>query len=289
MAGRPLRPATRRRLGRPSPHQQADRPRAHPQPKKLSTNHHAAESQYPVLAPVSKCYPRARGRLPTCYSPVRHSSTRKRAFPFDLHVLSTPPAFVLSQDQTLHRMPYNQPTPKKGQHDQQTTRENPPNRAGQSTAHKQADKKSRARKCTKGIQATQRWPGVKHSQHHNNAGSNQFGTDFRYAVEFSKNRRTPSTASRPSQGQPEPRYPVRSGLSNPVPTPDLWSGTQNPGLYPEDRCPARGSSADSSDPIFRASRPFAIRSSAVHEESYGDTNGRSNPQVSATSPARRRR
>ena len=33
MAGHPLRPATRRRLGRPSPHQQADRPRAHPQPK----------------------------------------------------------------------------------------------------------------------------------------------------------------------------------------------------------------------------------------------------------------
>ena len=36
MAGRPLRPATRRRLGRPSPHQQADRPRAHPTPQKLS-------------------------------------------------------------------------------------------------------------------------------------------------------------------------------------------------------------------------------------------------------------
>ncbi len=33
VAGRPLRPATRRRLGRPLPHQQADRPRAHPQPK----------------------------------------------------------------------------------------------------------------------------------------------------------------------------------------------------------------------------------------------------------------
>src|ERR1700709_1835355 len=59
------------------------------------------KSCYPVLAPVSKCYPEAEGRLPTCYSPVRHSSTRKRAFPFDLHVLSTPPAFVLSQNQTL--------------------------------------------------------------------------------------------------------------------------------------------------------------------------------------------
>ena len=33
MTGHPLRPATRQSLGRPSPHQQADRPRAHPPPK----------------------------------------------------------------------------------------------------------------------------------------------------------------------------------------------------------------------------------------------------------------
>src|SRR5690606_13149857 len=33
----PLRPATRRRLGRPLPHQQADRPRAHPAPKNFPT------------------------------------------------------------------------------------------------------------------------------------------------------------------------------------------------------------------------------------------------------------
>ncbi len=40
--------------------------------------------------------------MSTCYSPVRHSTrTPKDAFAFDLHVLSTPPAFVLSQDQTL--------------------------------------------------------------------------------------------------------------------------------------------------------------------------------------------
>jgi len=32
---------------------------------------------YPVLAPVSRSCPRARGRLPTCYSPVRRSSTPK--------------------------------------------------------------------------------------------------------------------------------------------------------------------------------------------------------------------
>jgi hypothetical protein len=48
------------------------------------------------------CYPPQRGRLPTCYSPVRHCTHRpKPTFSFDLHVLGTPPAFVLSQDQTL--------------------------------------------------------------------------------------------------------------------------------------------------------------------------------------------
>src|SRR5699024_10613857 len=86
------------------PHQQADRPRAHPSPINLSRPHHAARPDYPVLDTVSSAYPRERGRLLTCYSPVRHSSTRCKhpASAFDLHVLSTPPAFVLSQDQTLH-------------------------------------------------------------------------------------------------------------------------------------------------------------------------------------------
>ena len=73
---------------------------------------------YPVLALFSECYPRLLGRLPTCYSPVRRylevrgwkleirfSPTSNlyppTSRPLDLHVLSTPPAFVLSQDQTL--------------------------------------------------------------------------------------------------------------------------------------------------------------------------------------------
>ena len=74
---RPLRPATRRRLGRPLPHQQADRPRAHPTPKKLSTTDTKRWS-YPVLDPVSQAYPEVQGRSPTCYSPVRHSSTQSK-------------------------------------------------------------------------------------------------------------------------------------------------------------------------------------------------------------------
>ena len=103
MAGHPLRPATRQRLGRPSPHQQTNRTRAHPPPPKLSKPHDAARSEHSVLAVVSNCYPKVKGRLLTRYSPVRHSCTPEGALPFNLHVLSTPPAFALSQDQTLHQ------------------------------------------------------------------------------------------------------------------------------------------------------------------------------------------
>src|SRR6266849_3657089 len=36
------------------------------------------------------------------YSPVRHSLSPCEDRTFDLHVLGTPPAFILSQDQTRH-------------------------------------------------------------------------------------------------------------------------------------------------------------------------------------------
>ena len=36
-------------------------------------------------------------------SPVRHFHPTEVGITFDLHVLSTPPAFILSQDQTLHK------------------------------------------------------------------------------------------------------------------------------------------------------------------------------------------
>lgn len=71
----------------------------------LSTNTPCGDWSYPVLDPVSQAYPEVQGRSPTCYSPVRHSSISEETFPFDLHVLSTPPAFVLSQDQTLQTKP----------------------------------------------------------------------------------------------------------------------------------------------------------------------------------------
>ena len=92
MADRPLRPATDRRLGRPLPHQQPNRTQAAPKA------HHCFGPQpicgispsFPGLSPTS-------GYVPTRYSPVRHS----HCWACDLHVLSMPPAFTLSQDQTL--------------------------------------------------------------------------------------------------------------------------------------------------------------------------------------------
>ena len=62
---------------------------------------HAFLADHRVLASVSRGYPRLAGSLITCYSPVRHA-THLAAFTFDLHASSTPPTFVLSQDQTLH-------------------------------------------------------------------------------------------------------------------------------------------------------------------------------------------
>ena len=66
-----------------------------------------------VLAVVSNCCPPLKGRFLTRYSPVRHcpllqlDESSFRRFSFDLHVLSTPPAFVLSQDQTLYKLYLN--------------------------------------------------------------------------------------------------------------------------------------------------------------------------------------
>ena len=57
---------------------------------------------YAVLAILSNGCPPQEGRLPTCYAPVRHFTRGpKPSFSFDLHVLSPPLTFALSQDQPL--------------------------------------------------------------------------------------------------------------------------------------------------------------------------------------------
>ena len=46
-----------------------------------------------------RCCPPLQGKLSTCYSPVCHADYSA----FDLHVLGASLAFILSQDQTLHK------------------------------------------------------------------------------------------------------------------------------------------------------------------------------------------
>ena len=108
MAVHPLRPATDRRFGGPLPRQLPNQTRVHLTPPEFLPLHHAVLWSYAVLAVISNCYPPVWGRLPTRYSPVRRSVTKpfnpkksKQSASLDLHVLGTPPAFILSQDQTL--------------------------------------------------------------------------------------------------------------------------------------------------------------------------------------------
>jgi hypothetical protein len=77
-----------------------------PKRKSLSSTDLVVNRGHPVLIQVSLGYPGLRGRLLTCYSPVRRSVTglvTRTCASLDLHALGTPPAFVLSQDQTLRR------------------------------------------------------------------------------------------------------------------------------------------------------------------------------------------
>ena len=59
---------------------------------------------YGVLVGVSTGYPPVTGKLLTRYAPFRRSPPVYcyTALPLDLHVLSLPLAFILSQDRTLH-------------------------------------------------------------------------------------------------------------------------------------------------------------------------------------------
>ena len=57
----------------------------------------ALSQYYGGLPSVSQSYTPVYGMLCTRYSPVR----RLYCYPLDLHVLSLPLAFILSQDQTL--------------------------------------------------------------------------------------------------------------------------------------------------------------------------------------------
>ena len=101
----PLSPATIVGLVGPLPHQLPNGTRAHPSADFSLTYPDAMDMVLCGISNGFRCYP----LLKAGCSRVTHPSATKFALPsehfqstpFDLHVLSTPPAFVLSQDQTL--------------------------------------------------------------------------------------------------------------------------------------------------------------------------------------------
>ncbi len=109
MADHPLRPANHRSLGRPLPHQLANGTRA-----PLRTTTFMKRSSFipkakakgtisgisPVFTGLFQIQRQVTHALLT-RAPL-YSFHRSGNFSFDLHVLGTPPAFILSQDQTLH-------------------------------------------------------------------------------------------------------------------------------------------------------------------------------------------
>ena len=104
-----------RRLGRPLPHQLSNPTRAHPSAPQFWYLDHAVKTLYAVLPSVSRRYPPSEGQVahalltrPPLSHIIIHSEEIINQASFDLHVLSTPPAFVLSQDQTLKTIVLNQ-------------------------------------------------------------------------------------------------------------------------------------------------------------------------------------
>ena len=109
VAGRPLRPATRLSLGGLLPRQLADRPRAHPETSAFTDFNYEAmpllvtcgiNPPFGGLSPISGQV----AHVLLTLAPLTRQCIATRSDPFDLHVLSTPPAFVLSQNQTLRKI-----------------------------------------------------------------------------------------------------------------------------------------------------------------------------------------
>ena len=152
-------------------------------------------------------------------SPLGHLPEGRASL--DLHVLSTPPAFVLSQDQTLREcfcdIPEQAPS---------LSTESSPSWRRVETGQYELGIPLRGAgflaRCTKGISSRS---GC-HEGHRIADESYIYGTNFRHAVEFSRSGRAPSQLFRAGQGQPSTHYPVgyaRSNLTGTARNPS-WSG-----------------------------------------------------------------
>ena len=109
MAVQPLSPATDRRLGGPLPHQLSNQTRGHLSAHKALATRGCPlaalcgiSSRFQLLSPTERQVPHALLTRPPLSHPLRLTEVALQGASFDLHVLGTPPAFVLSQDQTLY-------------------------------------------------------------------------------------------------------------------------------------------------------------------------------------------
>ena len=95
-----------RRLGEPLPHQLANAPRVHPSATPESA-FQIKTMRFRLLYGISTCFQvlsPSDGQVTHVLltrPPLEHLRASSSMSPLDLHVLGTPPAFVLSQDQTL--------------------------------------------------------------------------------------------------------------------------------------------------------------------------------------------
>ena len=107
VGGHPLRSPTRLCLGRPLPYQLADGTQTPPEVNYSFTlallN---SQSLCGISAPFGTLSPASGQIIHVLLTRSPLSSLPKKSAPFDLHVLGTPPAFILSQDQTLHIILY---------------------------------------------------------------------------------------------------------------------------------------------------------------------------------------
>ena len=116
MAVQPLSPATDRRLGEPLPHQLSNQTRGHLSAHKALVSRSCGpetlcgiSSRFQLLSPTERQVPHALLTRPPLSHPFNLTEVLYHRASFDLHVLGTPPAFVLSQDQTLNKMVSTQP------------------------------------------------------------------------------------------------------------------------------------------------------------------------------------
>ena len=104
VADHPLKPAMRHCLGKPLPHQLTDAIQTDLLAKKLSQFNLSQKGIFGINHRFQWLSQTKRHVIYTLLtrSPLVSIIASYYLLPFDLHVLSTPPAFTLSQDQTLH-------------------------------------------------------------------------------------------------------------------------------------------------------------------------------------------